>query len=70
MCPHVAQCVWDFLISREVEVIPHTPYGADLAPRNFSLFPTGKRDLKGCHFESPQAVLGAAETAFKHLTQN
>ncbi len=47
-----------------MEVIPRTPYSLDLAPRDFFLF-TGKRDLKGHHFESPQAVLGAAETAFK-----
>ncbi len=34
---------------------------------DFFLFPTGKRDLKGRRFESPQTALGVAETAFNRL---
>ncbi len=65
--PCVAQRVWHFLTSHVVE--PHS-YGSDLAPCDIFLFLTGKRDLKGSHFESSQAVLGAAETVFKHLVRN
>ncbi len=70
MCSHVAQRVQDFLILLGVEVIRHTSYCSDLTPSDFFLFPTGKKDLKGPHFESRHVTLGAAETAFKPLVQN
>ncbi len=72
MPTHIAQHVRDFMTSHGVEVIPHTPHSSDLMSGDFFLFPTGKRDFKGGHFESPQAApaLGATETAFKRLAQN
>ncbi len=60
-CPRTAQCVEDFSASHGVEVIPHTSYYPDHASCDLFLFPMGKRDLKGRHFESPQAVLDYAE---------
>ncbi len=67
---HIAQHVPDFLTLHGVEVIPRTPYSADLTPCNFFLFPTGKRDLKGRQFECPQVVYGTTGTAFKRYSKH
>ncbi len=70
MCPHTAQCVRNFLTLHSVEVVPRAPCSPYLVPCDFFQFPTGKRVLEERHFESPQAALGAADTAFKHLARN
>ena len=36
------------------ELIPHSAYSPDLAPRDFFLFPNLKKDIRGCHFLSDE----------------
>jgi transposase len=37
-------------------VLPQPPYSPDLAPADFFLFPKLKSTLKGCRFESIEAI--------------
>ena len=43
------------------ELIPHSAYLPDLAPRDFFLFPNLKKDIGGLHFWSDEEVLTAVE---------
>jgi hypothetical protein len=40
----------EFLASKQITVLEHTPYSSDLAPSYFFLFPKLKEILKGGHF--------------------
>jgi histone-lysine N-methyltransferase SETMAR len=44
---HTAQKVQQFLAKKNIQVIPHPPYSPDLAPADYFLFPTLKRELAG-----------------------
>ena len=43
------------------KLIPHPAYSPDLAPSNFFLFPSLKKDIRGCHFRSDEEVVKAVE---------
>jgi hypothetical protein len=43
----IAKGVQDYLTKRGVKVIEHPPYSPDLAPADFFLFPTLKKELAG-----------------------
>jgi hypothetical protein len=45
-----ALSVQEFLMKKNIPVLPHPPYSPDLAPCDFSLFPKLKSKLKGHHF--------------------
>ncbi|GFS18197.1 transposase [Elysia marginata] len=47
------QCALEQL---ELPTIPHPPYGPDLAPSDFFLFPLLKKHLKGNHYETDAEV--------------
>ena len=68
--PHVATIVTEFLSKKNVEVIPHPPYSPDLAPCDFYLYPTAKKDLKGRRFGTLQEVLGAVQAILKRMSKN
>ena len=40
----------EFLVKKNIPVLPHPPYSPDLAPCDFYLFPKLKSKLKGHHF--------------------
>jgi histone-lysine N-methyltransferase SETMAR len=44
---HTAAVVKDWMAARDFRVIDHPPYSPDLAPADFFLFPTIKRQLAG-----------------------
>jgi histone-lysine N-methyltransferase SETMAR len=44
---HTAEKVQRFLAKKQIQVIPHPPYSPDLAPADYFLFPTLKRELAG-----------------------
>lgn len=44
---HTSRCVKAFLEEKAIEVVPHPPYSPDLAPADYFLFPTIKRELGG-----------------------
>ena len=43
------------------ELIPHPAYLANLAPKDFFLFPNLKNDIRGLHFRSDEEVVTAVE---------
>ena len=44
------------LAEHATNVLPQPPYSPDLAPSDFFLFPKLKSELKGCRFESIEAI--------------
>ena len=44
---HTSRVVKAFLEEKAIEVVPHPPYSPDLAPADYFLFPTMKRELGG-----------------------
>ena len=48
------------------ELIPHPTHSSHLASSNFFLFPNLKRDIRGCHFRSDEAVVTAVEVNGKN----
>jgi histone-lysine N-methyltransferase SETMAR len=44
---HTAEVVQTFLAKNSIQLIPHPPYSPDLAPADFFLFPTLKKELSG-----------------------
>ncbi len=65
--PHVSQRVTEFLAHKQIQVVPHPLYSPDLAPNDFYLYPTAKKDLKGKHFPSADAAIKALEAILKRL---
>ena len=53
---HTALSVWEFLAKKNIPVLPHPPYGPDLAPCDFYLFPKLKSKLKGHHFRMMENI--------------
>ena len=45
----------------ELHVIPHPAYSPDLAPSDYFLLPSLKKDIRGRHFRSNEEVLAAVE---------
>jgi histone-lysine N-methyltransferase SETMAR len=44
---HTASMVTNWMAARQFQIIDHPPYSPDLAPANFFLFPSVKRELAG-----------------------
>jgi len=44
---HTAAAVQSFIAARGIRTIRHPPYSPDLAPADYFLFPTVKRELAG-----------------------
>ena len=42
----------DYLSKMGIKTVPQPPYGPDLAPYDFCLFPKLKEKLRGCHYET------------------
>ena len=47
---HTALSIREFLVKKNIPVLPHPPYSPDLTPCDFYLFPKLKSKLKGHHF--------------------
>ena len=58
----------DALETLKFEVLSHPPYSPDLAPSVFHFFPHLKRDFKGTHFTSDDAVKQVATSWIKQRT--
>ena len=54
--PHTARATVEAINSLGFSVLPHPPYGPDLAPSDFHLFPKLKEYLRGCHFDSNEEL--------------
>ena len=55
------------LEKNKVNTLPHTPYSPDLAPCDFFLFPTLKKNLSGIKFDSVEEIREASAAALKQL---
>ena len=58
---HTCKVAMDAVKQNGYELIPHPAYSPDLAPNNFFLLPSLKKDIHGCHFQSDQEVVTAVE---------
>jgi histone-lysine N-methyltransferase SETMAR len=59
---HRALLVHEFLINRNMLLLPHPPYLPDLAPANFFLFPKLMMQLKGRHFHTTAEIQRKSQT--------
>jgi hypothetical protein len=50
--------------------LQHPPYSPDLAPCDFWVFPTLKRQLRGKRFSSDDEVKNATAAVLKGMSQN
>ena len=53
---HNSILVTDYLTKMGIKTVLHSPYRPDLAPCDFWLFPKLKEKLRGCHYETIEAV--------------
>ena len=52
-----------------IKTVPHPPYGPDLAPCDFCLFPKLKEKLRGCRYEAIEEMKDAVTKVNDTLTQ-
>ena len=62
--PQLHPCT-DYLIKMGIKIVPQPPYGPDLAPCDFWLFPK----LRGCHYETIEEMKVAVTKVIDTLTQ-
>ena len=67
---HTARLTAETLDELDIQVLPHPPYSPDLAPCDFWLFPTLKKELRGKHFTSDDAVTAAVRVQLRSLCSN
>ena len=51
---HTAAVTLDFLAAGNIHLVTHQPYSPDLAPCDWFLFPSVKRQLKGKQFQNAE----------------
>lgn len=64
---HTAMKTKNFIEARGIHLVTPAPYSPDLAPCDFFLFPTIKRNLRGKRFLTRQEALAAATAELKKL---
>lgn len=64
---HVSAKTRDYMEKNKVNTLPHPPYSPDLAPCDFFLFPTLKKNLSGTKFDSVEEIREASAAALKQL---
>ena len=53
---HTTLSIGEFLVKKNIPVLPHPPYSPDLAPCNLYFFPKLKLKLKGHHFGTMENI--------------
>jgi len=74
---HTAVSINEYLVEKNIHVVPQPPYWPDLSPCDFFLFPRLKNHLKGRHFgtlDNIQKVVtdelkGIPAEAFQHCNE-
>jgi len=64
---HTALSVTRYLASLGWTVVLHPPYSPDVAPCDFSLFPTIKKKLKGKRFATVEEVKTSSQEALSNI---
>ena len=67
---HTALSIREFLVKKNIPVLPHPPYSPDLAPCDFCLFPKLKSKLKGHHFGTMENIQKVVTDEPNTLTEN
>ena len=67
--PHTSSLTREFMSKNGVETIPHPPYSADLAPCDFWMFPTLKKELRGRRFVSKTEIQNAIQNFFNSIPE-
>jgi len=68
--PHLRKVVTDLLSKYEWEVLPHAPYGPDISPQDFDLFPKLKEPMRRHRFSSLEEVSAAVTRAIRGLKKS
>jgi histone-lysine N-methyltransferase SETMAR len=68
--PHTAKRTLEVVENLGWEILLHPPYSPDLAPSDFHLFPSLKKDLRGVHFETLQEMKEAVTNWTKRQSPN
>ena len=66
---HTALSVKQFLVSKEITTLHHSPYSPDLAPCDFFLFPKLKGILKGTRFQGVEDIKTSVTRHLKTITK-
>ncbi|KAF6302991.1 hypothetical protein mRhiFer1_008728 [Rhinolophus ferrumequinum] len=66
---HMALSVREFLASKQITVLEHSPYSPDLAPSDFFLYLKIKETLKGRHLDDIQDIKCNAMTALMAIPE-
>lgn len=67
---HKSRVCLDILDEIGCEILVHPPYSPDLAPCDFFLFPALKKQLRGNHYESDDALNQAVTGALNMVSKN
>ena len=67
---HTALSIREFLAKKNIPLLPHLPYGPDLAPCDFYLFPKLKSKLKGHHFGTMENIQKIVTDELNTRTEN
>jgi len=67
---HTALSFREFLVKKNIPVLPHPPYSPDLAPCDFYLFRKLKLKLKGHHFGTMENIQKTVTDELHTLTEN
>jgi hypothetical protein len=66
---HNTAIVKKFLENKNVAVLHHSPYLADLAPADYFLFPKLKFSLKGRHFQTVEEIQCAVTRELNYISK-
>ena len=67
---HTASVTLDFLATNDVQLVTHPPYSPDLAPCDWFLFPSVKRQLKGEQFQDAKDAQAFIEGVILDIPQS
>ena len=67
---HTALSIQEFLVKKNILLLPHIPYSPDLAPCDFYLFPKLESKLKGYHFGTMENIQKIVTDELNTLTEN
>ena len=67
---HTALSIREFLVKKNIPILPHPPYSPDLAPCDFYLFPKLKSKLKDHHFGTMENIQKSVTDELHTLTEN
>jgi len=65
--PHASDALSEILETCGWQVLPHLPYGTDVSPPDFDMFPKLKKPLRGKRFRSIEEVSNEVTRVIRHI---